>query len=163
MQNGKSGLIEGVQVFDRRVIPDGRGRILHGFRATDPEFEDFDVQEVYCSWIYPNAIKAWHRHTLMTLNYLVPVGNIKLALYDAWEGSETNGQLDEIFLGENCPHRIVQIPPGVWNGFMTVGDSAAMVISITDHVHDPQEIQRMDIDVFADHVYAYDWYASLRG
>jgi dTDP-4-dehydrorhamnose 3,5-epimerase len=65
-------MIVGVLVKPLRRIPDERGTIFHMLRRDDPEFEEFG--EIYFSMIYPGAIKAWHIHEKMTLNYAVPVG-----------------------------------------------------------------------------------------
>ena len=71
-----------IETYPLKVIPDARGRIYHFMRKDMPQFENFDVQEVYFSLIYPGAVKAWHRHKRMILNYVVPVGNIKLVCVD---------------------------------------------------------------------------------
>ena len=49
------------------------------------------------SSVFPGVIKGWHLHRRMTLNYAVPVGLIKLVLYDDREGSSTRGELMEEF------------------------------------------------------------------
>ena len=67
--------IEGVIVTPLRKIPDERGTIMHMLRRDDPHFQAFG--EIYFSTVYPGAIKAWHLHKRMTLNYAVPHGNIK--------------------------------------------------------------------------------------
>ena len=63
---------------------------MHMMRADDPLFEQFG--EIYFSTVYPGAIKGWHMHKEMTLNYAVVLGMIKLVLYDEREGSPTKGQ-----------------------------------------------------------------------
>jgi dTDP-4-dehydrorhamnose 3,5-epimerase len=144
-------MIDGVQIFDLPVIPDSRGRIHHFMRKSNPMFADFNVQEVYFSWIYSGAVKAWHKHKRMTLNYVVLVGNIKLVLMT------DSGEVQEIYLGENCPYKMVRIPPGIWNGFMAL-DGSALVANITDCVHDPEEIIREE-----PHRMVYDWDKSRKG
>jgi dTDP-4-dehydrorhamnose 3,5-epimerase len=67
--------IEGVQIITLRRIPDERGTIFHMLRKTDPHFQQFG--EIYFSSIYPGAIKGWHRHHEMTLNYACVFGRIK--------------------------------------------------------------------------------------
>jgi dTDP-4-dehydrorhamnose 3,5-epimerase len=59
-------MIDGIVITPLRQIPDERGKIMHMMRADDPHFERFG--EIYFSMVYPNAIKAWHLHTKMTLN-----------------------------------------------------------------------------------------------
>lgn len=134
-------MIEGVRITPLRQICDERGAILHMLRCDDPEFTRFG--EIYFSLIYPGAVKAWHLHTRMTLNYAVVRGMIKLVLYDGREGSASQGQVQEIYLGERNYVR-VRIPPGVHNGFKAVGGAPALVANCSDLPHDAAEIQRFD-------------------
>jgi dTDP-4-dehydrorhamnose 3,5-epimerase len=144
-------MIDGVVVKPLRRIPDERGFIMHMLRSNDPEFEQFG--EIYFSAIYPNAIKAWHIHKEMTLNYAVVVGMIKLVLYDDREGSSTKGELQELFIGQEN-YQLVKIPPYVWNGFKAVGNEMALVANCATLSHDPDEIERMSP---FDPAIPYDW------
>ena len=106
-------MINGVKIQPLRQIPDERGKIMHMLRATDSHFVSFG--EIYFSWVYPGVIKGWHIHERMILNYAVPVGNIKLVLYDDRANSSTRGEIQELFLGPDN-YCLVTIPPLVWNG-----------------------------------------------
>lgn len=134
-------MIAGVKVQPLRQIPDERGKVMHMLRCDDPWFEGFG--EIYFSIVYPGAIKAWHLHRRMTLNYAVVSGMIKLVLYDERPDSPTRGEVQELFTGEDC-YALVTIPPGVWNGFKGVGERRAIVANCATHPHDPEEIVRMD-------------------
>ncbi len=83
--------IAGVVVKPLRQLLDERGKVMHMLRADSAEFERFG--EVYFSVVNPGAVKAWHLHKEMALNYAVPVGNIKMVLFDDREGSPTRGAL----------------------------------------------------------------------
>jgi dTDP-4-dehydrorhamnose 3,5-epimerase len=144
-------MIEGVQIRPLRQILDERGKIMHMLRSDSPNFSQFG--EIYFSWVNPGVVKAWHIHTKMTLNYAVPVGNIKLVLYDDRKGSTTFGKVQEIFLGPDN-YQLVTIPPLVWNGFKGIGVVPAMVANCSDIPHDPTEIQRCDP---LDGSIPYDW------
>ena len=144
-------MIDGVVVAPRRQIVDERGKIVHVLRADDPEFQGFG--EVYFSWVNPGVVKAWHLHTAMTLNYTCPVGLVKLALWDDRDGSPTRGEVMELFLGPD-DHRLVQVPPGVWNGFKGVATTPSMVCNCATLPHDPDEITRRDP---FDPSIPYDW------
>ena len=133
-------MIEGVKVVPLKRIPDERGMIAHMLRVDDPHFERFG--EIYFSWVYPGAVKGWHLHKEMTLFYAVPVGAIKLVLFDEREG-KARGELMEIFLGD-ANYALVRIPPRVWNGFKGVGAVPAMVANCSDIPHRADEIERMD-------------------
>ena len=143
--------IGGVTIAPLRRIPDERGTIMHMLRADAPHFERFG--EIYFSGVYPGAVKAWHLHSRMTINYAVPVGTIKLVMYDERAESATRGQLVELFLGD-ANYALVTVPPGVWNGFKGVGTAMALVANCASIPHDPAEITRCD--PFVNHI-PYDW------
>ena len=133
--------IDGVVARPLRQIRDERGRVMHMLRADDPHFERFG--EIYFSVVHPGAIKAWHLHREMTLNYAVVSGRIKLVCYDARDASPTRGQIAEFLLGgEN--YQLVTVPPGVWNGFTGVSSTEAIVANCATVSHRPDEIVRMD-------------------
>ena len=111
-------MIEGVQVIPLKQILDERGKVMHMLRCDAPHFLNFG--EIYFSFVYPGAIKAWHLHETMVLNYAVPFGNIKLVIYDGREESATYGKIQEIFLGADN-YNLVVIPAMVWNGFKGIG------------------------------------------
>ena len=90
-------MINGVIVKPLRQILDERGKIMHFLRNDDPEFKAFG--SVIFSVVYPGVIKGWHLHRKMVLNYAVPVGLIKLVLFDSREDSPTHGELMELFTG----------------------------------------------------------------
>ena len=144
-------LIQGVKVKQLKPIPDERGKVAHMLKATDPHFEKFG--EIYFSFVYPGAVKGWHRHSKMTINYAVPIGMIKLVLYDDRPESPTRGQIQEIFIGESN-YCLVKVPPMVWNGFKGVGTGTAIVSNCATIPHDPTEIERLD--PMAGHI-PYDW------
>ncbi len=147
-------MIDGVTVTPLRRIPDERGTIMHMLRSDSPVFRQFG--EIYFSTVYPGAIKAWHIHKEMILNYAVPHGRIKMVLYDDRDGSPTKGEVQQIFLGPDN-YALVTVPPLVWNGFKGMGADAAIVANCASIPHDPDEIDRLDP---FDPSIPYDW--SLR-
>ncbi len=144
-------MIDGVIVTPLKQICDERGKIMHMLRANAPHFRGFG--EIYFSTVHPGAVKAWHIHQRMTLNYAVPLGNIKFVLYDDRIESSTRGELMEFFLGPDN-YSLVTVPPMVWNGFKGIGDQTAIVANCASIVHDPDEIQRKDP---CDPSIPYDW------
>lgn len=133
--------IEGVVVTPMNRIPDERGAIYHMMRNDDPHFKKFG--ETYGSWVHPGAIKAWHVHKEMTLNYVVPIGKIKLVVCDLRENSSTKGKIMEFFVGKDNYIR-VSVPPGVANGFKGIGTEDSLVINIATHPYTPGEMDRID-------------------
>lgn len=146
--------IHDVRVSPLRRIPDERGAVFHMLREDSDGFERFG--EIYFSTVYPGAVKGWHLHRRMTLNYAVPVGMVKLVCYDDRPESPTRGTVQEVHTGE-LNYVLVTIPPLVWNGFKGEGTGVALVANCATIPHDPAEIERLD--PFDERV-PYDW--SLR-
>lgn len=143
-------MIGGLRVVPLRRIPDERGTVYHMLRADDPHFEQFG--EIYFSSVYRDAIKGWHRHAEMTLNYACVWGRVKLVVLDDREGSESRGEVAEIFLGPD-DYSLVQIAPGLWNGFKGMADVSVMANCCT-HPHDPSRSERIDPHAG---LLPYDW------
>ena len=144
-------MIEGVEVTPLRQILDERGKVMHMLKVGDPVFKRFG--EIYFSCVYPGAIKGWHIHKEMTLNYAVPHGHIKFVLYDERSASSTFGEVQELFLGPDN-YCLVTVPPMVWNGFKGIGGEMAIVANCATIPHSPQEIDRRDA---FDPSIPYDW------
>ena len=75
-----NAVIEGVIFTELRQICDERGAVLHMVRSDVPEFPGFG--ECYFSEVFPGAVKAWKRHRLQTQTLAVPVGRLRIVLYD---------------------------------------------------------------------------------
>ncbi|VVB90885.1 dTDP-4-dehydrorhamnose 3,5-epimerase [uncultured archaeon] len=144
-------MIEGVKIIPLKQIIDERGKVMHMLKVTDPHFIKFG--EIYFSLIHPNVIKGWHLHKKMIINYAVVTGKIKLVLYDDREDSETRGEFQEIYLGQDN-YCLVCVPPYVWNGFKCVGTEDSIVANCSTIPHDPDEIVRLNP---FDPSIPYDW------
>ena len=124
---------------------------MHMLRADAPHFEQFG--EIYFSTVNQGAIKGWHLHQEMTLNYAVPSGQIKFVCFDDRDGSPTRGNVLEVFLGEH-DYALVTVPPKVWNGFKGLSTKPAVVANCATIPHRPDEIERLD--PFSPAI-PYDW------
>ena len=144
-------MIDGVIITPLKQFVDERGKVMHMLRKDADHFLSFG--EIYFSTINPNAIKGWHIHRDMVLNYAVPYGLIKFVLYDDRPQSKTKGMIQEIFLGpEN--YSLVTVPPNIWNGFKGIGTETALVANCASIPHDAKEIERKDP---FDPSIPYDW------
>lgn len=144
-------MIEGVIITPLKQIHDERGKVMHMLRKDSDIFVGFG--EIYFSCTHPGAIKAWHLHQEMTLNYAVVYGSIKCVLFDDRPGSKTRGQIDEYFLStEN--YFLITVPPLVWNGWKGIGDKTSIVANCASIPHDPSEIKSR---LASDKRIPYDW------
>ena len=135
-------MIDGVIITPLKRIADERGAVMHMLRRDSEMFKEFG--EIYFSTVQPSIVKAWRLHKGMTLNYAVPVGQI---------GSPTQGVVQEIEIGENA-YKLITVPPLIWNGFMGLGTTASLIANCATIPHDPNEIERLDMD---DAAIPYTW------
>jgi dTDP-4-dehydrorhamnose 3,5-epimerase len=134
--------ITGVELTQLKRIAHPNGDVYHGMKASDTGFQGFG--EAYFSTINYGAIKAWKKHREMTLNFMVPVGEIKVVVYDDRGESETKGNFFEVILSHQNYQRIT-IAPGLWVAFSGVGNGMNLLLNIASLEHDPLEIDRLEL------------------
>lgn len=138
--------IEGVDVFKLKQFANDKGDVLHMLRSDAEDFTTFG--ESYFSEVLPKSVKAWKKHSIQTQNIAVPIGRIRMILYDDRDTSHTKGQLQEIILGRPDSYYRVRIAPQIWYGFACLGDTAALLANCVDVPHDPSESEVLSIDSF---------------
>jgi dTDP-4-dehydrorhamnose 3,5-epimerase len=132
--------IQGVALQELAVIPADGGPVLRMLRPDWPLFAGFG--ELYFSEVAPGAVKAWKRHSRQTQHLAVPVGRLKLVIYDARPGSASFGRIGEYILGRPDCYRLLRIPPGLWYGFTAIGPEKTLICNCADLPHDPAESTR---------------------
>ena len=130
-----------------RQIETAGGDVLHAMKQTDAGYTGFG--EAYFSWVSAGAIKAWKRHTQMTMNVVVPVGQVRFVFRCVNADGTDEFRVEEI--GVNHYARIT-VPPGIWFGFQGLYVQQSLVLNIASIVHEPNEVERLALtDVI------YDW------
>ena len=145
-------MIEGVAFKELETHPDERGFFRELIRATDGFFREGFGQWSH-SLMLQGVVKAWHVHKLQVDWWYVPVGILKVALYDLRVPSPTHGDTMEFLLGDNQQPRVVRIPPGVAHGCKCVGGPAHLFY-VTSRTYDPGDEGRIPHD---DTSIGYDW------
>jgi len=146
-------MIDGIKTKELRVIPDERGRLMEILRRDDNLFLNFG--QVYMTTTYPNVVKAWHKHEKQTDNIACIQGMIKLALYDPRESSSTFKETNEFYLGDHNP-LLIQIPAGIYHGWMCVSREEAIVINIPTEVYNYEKPDEQRLDPHKNDI-PYDW------
>lgn len=77
--------------------------------------------DINITWAYPGRVVAWHRHHKQTDHWFVIKGFLKAGLLD------DQGQVRWVYLGEN-DRRVLSIPPGIWHGYMVLGEEEAVLM-----------------------------------
>ena len=146
-------MIEDIIVTPLKKIDHPQGNIYHAMKKSDPGFDGFG--EAYFSTIRQCEIKAWKKHMLMTLNLVVPIGEIKFVVYDCREGSKTKDEIFEIVLSPDNYKRLT-IPPNLWMGFQGLGEGLNLLLNIANIEHNPDETKKKDVFAFK-----YNWEGAL--
>ena len=152
--NKKTISIQGVEIKELVEHQDERGFFCEIIRASDPFFQNRFAQLSH-SMSQEGVFKAWHIHQKQTDWMYASNGDIKLALFDTREDSDTKGQLMEIYTGEHYGRKVVRIPPGVAHGYKIIR-GPAYVIYMMDREYDPADEGRIPHD---DPKIGYDWLA----
>jgi dTDP-4-dehydrorhamnose 3,5-epimerase len=120
------------------------GDVLHAMKKDDQGYSDFG--EAYFSLVSKGSIKGWKRHKLMTMNVIIPMGNVRFVLYI----SQTKEfQIYEIGVKN---YARLTIPPEIWFGFQGLASPQSLVLNIGDISHDPEEVERLELSEIK-----YDW------
>ncbi len=81
----------------------------------------------------------------MTLNLVVPIGEIQFVIYDDRECSKSKGCFCEIKLSINNYQRLT-ISPNLWFGFKGLGKDLNLLLNLADIEHDPKEVIRLELN-----------------
>jgi len=108
---------------------------MHALKSGDSGFAGFG--EAYFSIVNVNEIKGWKKHNLMTLNILVPVGEIEFVIYNGYD-------FFNIKLSKKNYNRLT-IEPKLWVAFKGLANFN-MLINLASHQHDPNEAENLPLD-----------------
>ena len=135
--------MDGVVLTPLKQIHNPKGDIFHAMKKSDVGFDGFG--EAYFSTIHKNDIKGWKKHTKMTLNLVVPVGEIKFVVY--------NDETKEFFSVELSQknYQRLTIKAGLWVAFRGECEDS-MLLNIASIEHDPSEAINLDISEIK-----YEW------
>ena len=136
-----------ILVTPLRRIENSGGDVMHGMKQSDVGYTGFG--EAYFSWVSIGAVKAWKRHTQMTMNVVAPVGKVRFVFrfIDA-------NNVEEFRVEEIGVDRFVRItvPPGIWFGFQGLHTPQSLLLNIANIPHDPNEVERLALTDIN-----YDW------
>ena len=135
-------MIDGIIITPLKKITHPRGDLFHIIKKSSAGYIDFG--EAYITTIIKNEIKGWKKHHRMTLNLVVPAGEIRIVIFDGRNYSSTKGEFQEIVLSKENYLRLT-IPPQLWVAFQGVSDNTNMLFNIADIEHDPSETSNLEI------------------
>ena len=134
-------MIKDVSITKLDVIDVLGGSVMHVMKGSSVGYIGFG--EAYFSNIEKGVVKAWKRHNKMTLNLVVPVGEIRFVLFD--DRKMLSSKFYEITLSKSNYCRLT-IPPMIWMGFQGLSSSGSMLLNIADIEHNPNEVDKKNLE-----------------
>ena len=123
-----------------------KGNVYHAMKTVDPGFNGF--AEAYFSSIFYGARKGWKKHTQMTLNIIVPVGEIRFVVVSE---DQVSNFFDVTLSLAN--YQRLTVPPGLWVAFEGIGSGCNMLLNMANVIHDPKESETLRLDEIE-----FDWH-----
>ncbi len=120
------------------------GDVLHAMKKSECGYNGFG--EAYFSWVAAGSTKAWKYHKRMTMNVVVPMGQVRFVFY-----LETEDSFRVEDIGVDHYARIT-VPPGIWFGFKGLSAPSSLILNLADILHDPNEVVRKSLSDIN-----YDW------
>jgi dTDP-4-dehydrorhamnose 3,5-epimerase len=135
--------VDGVILTPLKQIYNPKGDIFHAMKKSDDGFNGFG--EAYFSTIHKNDLKGWKKHTKMTLNLVVPFGEIEFVVYD-----EDTKEFFSVKLSQTNYQRLT-IKAGLWLAFRGMKENS-MLLNLASIEHDPNEAVNKEIEEIK-----YEW------
>jgi dTDP-4-dehydrorhamnose 3,5-epimerase len=120
-----------------------KGDIFHIMKKSSNGFNGFG--EAYFTTVHQGDIKGWKKHTQMTLNLAVPVGEVEFVVTD-----DKQKEFKIFTLSPDSYHRLT-VPPNLWVAFRGV-EEYNLVINIADMEHNPEEAINIPLEEIK-----YEW------
>lgn len=133
--------MEGVFLKNLNRINNSKGDILHALKKSESSYKGFG--EAYFSLIKYDQIKGWKKHTKMTMNLIVPVGEIKFVLYDNRD-NKIEPIFTEFIIGQSNYKRLT-IPPNIFVSFKGLDEKMNLLLNVADLEHDPDEAVNIEL------------------
>ena len=135
--------MDGVSLTPLRKIVNPKGDIYHAMKKSDIGYDGFG--EAYFSAINKNVVKGWKKHTKMTLNLIVPIGEIEIIVYD-----DTLSEFFSVILSQENYQRLT-VTPNLWLAFKGLG-TENILLNVASIEHDPSESENLELkDIY------YEW------
>ena len=133
--------MDGIILTSLKKFLHPKGDIFHAMKVSDNGFNGFG--EAYFSTINKNDTKGWKKHTEMTLNLVVVIGEVEFIIYDG-------DSFFNVKLSKKNYQRLT-VRPGLWFAFRGL-DNENIVLNLANIEHDLNESENVDLDTFD-----YNW------
>lgn len=123
-----------IKIENKNIIKNLNGDIYKFLSKDSKLFSEFG--EVYFSEIKKNKIKAWKMQKKITMNLIVPIGNVKFVFLD-----RNFNLLDIITIGKKN-YKLLNIPPLIWYGFQGLSE-INLISNLINKTHNDNDMLRL--------------------
>ena len=127
-----------IQVKELKTINVEGGDVKHFLKSNEDSFNGFG--EAYFSFINKDKIKGWKLHTKMTMNLVVPIGEVGFVFF-----IEEKSSFEIFKIGQNNYKRLT-VPPNIWFGFKGIAKKDSIILNIADILHESTEAENKNIE-----------------
>lgn len=131
---------DGVFLTKQKKINNKKGDLFHIMKCSDQSFKGFG--EAYFTTVNFKETKGWKKHLRMTLNLVVPVGEVSFFIK-----KDTNNEYIEYRLSPKNYYRLT-VAEGYWVAFTGRSSGLNLVLNLASVEHDPSESINVDLDSF---------------
>ena len=129
--------MDGIILTPLKIINHPKGDISHAMKKSDTGSDGFG--EAYFSTINQNDIKAWKKHSTMTLNLIVPIGRIEFVIFN-----EISKDFSNVELSKNNYQRLT-IKPNLWLALRGI-EKLNLLLNLANREHDVSEVKGVELD-----------------
>ena len=129
--------MDSVTLTPLRRIEHPKGDVFHAMKTSDKGF--FGFGEAYFSTVNKFDIKGWKKHSKMTLNLVVVMGEVEFVVHNGID-------FFNVKLSKGNYQRLT-VEPGLWVAFRGLSDEN-MLLNIASIEHDPSESENVDLGDF---------------
>lgn len=129
--------MDGIILTPLKIINHPKGDIFHAMKKSDTGFDGFG--EAYFSTINQNDIKAWKKHSTMTLNLIVPIGRIEFVIFN-----EISKDFYNVELSKNNYQRLT-IKPNLWLALRGI-EKYNVLLNLANIEHNSSEVKSVGLN-----------------
>jgi dTDP-4-dehydrorhamnose 3,5-epimerase len=142
--------IAGVIVRSAVTQIDDRGEVCEIYDARW-DVSAVPVVFVYQAMVRPGMTKGWIVHERQDDRMFVSLGYLRIVLYDAREGSPTQGRINELYLSERN-RAFLTIPQGVFHAVQNVGQVDAYFVNLPTRPYDHADPDKVRLPLDTDRI-----------
>ena len=132
--------LEQIKFSEQKQINVNGGDIFHIMKISNNK--NFVFREAYFSFVEKGFIKGWKKHSKMSSNLTVPIGEVEFTFV-----TDDFQNYKKFILGEKN-YGLLSIPPGIWFSFKGIDEGKNIILNLSNFEHDSSEVEKINLEDF---------------